>query len=244
MNIVTKTFQRAVRFAVYGYKCSSALYLHHLRARGMQIGDGTRLFGSETITIDETDPQMITIGRNVQITRGGVILSHDYGWSVTKAVYGDVLGSVRPTTIGDNVYMGMNAMILAGAKVGNNVIIGANSVVAKDIPDNCVAVGSPCRPIYTLEEYHEKRKNAQVKEAAEIIRAYYEHLGEIPSPVLLSEHFWLFTNTKENLPEIFVSQNNLMIGSEEKTWKNFEEHKPAFDSYEDLVQYALQDEKP
>ena len=105
---------------------------------------------------------------------GGVILSHDYGWSVTKAVYGDVLGSVRPTTIGDNVYMGMNAMILAGAKVGNNVIIGANSVVAKDIPDNCVAVGSPCRPIYTLEEYHEKRKNAQVKEAAEIIRAYYE----------------------------------------------------------------------
>lgn len=239
MNIILKTFRRSVRLVIYGYKCSSTLYLQHLRAKGMQIGDGTHLFSSETITIDETDPQMIMIGRNVQITRGGVILSHDYGWSVTKAVYGDVLGSIRPTTIGDNVYIGTNTIVLAGAKIGNNVIIGAGSVVTKEIPDNCVAVGSPCRPIYTLEEYHEKRKKAQVNEAVGIIRAYYEHFGKAPAPEILSEHFWVFINKKEKIPKIFASQNNLMPGSEEKTWKNFGEHTPKFDSYEALVRYAL-----
>ena len=70
MNIITKTLKKVVRFVVYGYKCSSKLYLQHLRAKGMRIGDGTCLFGSETISIDETDPPMIVIGRNVQLTGG------------------------------------------------------------------------------------------------------------------------------------------------------------------------------
>lgn len=160
---------------------------------------------------------------------------------MTKAVYNDVLGSVRNVAIGDNVYIGMNAMILAGARIGNNVIIGANSVVTGNIPDNCVAVGSPCKPIYSLDEYHEKRKSAQVNEAVEIIKAYYERLGKIPSSEILSEHFWVFTNSKENIYEKFVSQNNLMPGSEKGTWENFENHIPEFRNYDDLVEFAMKD---
>lgn len=71
MNIITKAFKRAVRWILYGYKSSSKLYLQHLRAKGMRVGDGTRLFSSETISIDETAPSMIVIGRNVQLTGGG-----------------------------------------------------------------------------------------------------------------------------------------------------------------------------
>jgi len=55
----------------------------------------------------------------------------------------------RPT-IGDNVTLGVNVTILGGVTIGNNVTIGAGSVVVKDIPDNCVAVGNPCKPIKTL----------------------------------------------------------------------------------------------
>lgn len=43
-------------------------------------------------------------------------------------------------------------------KIGNNVIIGANSLVNKNIPDNRVAARNPCRVIISLDEYHEKRK--------------------------------------------------------------------------------------
>ena len=133
-----------------------------------------------------------------------VILSHDYGWAVTKAVYGDVLGSVRPVTIGDNVYIGMNAIILAGSHIGNNVIIGANSTVTGSIPDNCVAVGSPCRKIYSLDEYHEKKKKVQLDEAVEIARQYFACYRKYPPVDIFREHFWLWSNRKENLTEHFI----------------------------------------
>lgn len=50
-----------------------------------------------------------------------------------------------PVTIGDNVWIGGGAIIMPGVTIGNNVVIGAGSVVTKDIPDNTVAYGSPCR---------------------------------------------------------------------------------------------------
>ena len=56
-----------------------------------------------------------------------------------------------------------------------------------------------------------------MNEAVEIIRAYYERLGKIPFPKMLSDHFWLFTNKKENLLKVFGSPNNLMSRGEEKT---------------------------
>lgn len=52
-----------------------------------------------------------------------------------------------PVIIGDNVWIGGGAILLPGVTVGNNVVIGAGSVVTKDIPDNTIAYGSPCRII-------------------------------------------------------------------------------------------------
>ncbi len=53
-------------------------------------------------------------------------------------------------TLGDNVSLGCNVVIVGGVKIGNNVTIGAGSVVVKDIPDNSVAVGNPAKVIKTL----------------------------------------------------------------------------------------------
>ena len=52
-----------------------------------------------------------------------------------------------PVHIGDNVWLGGGAILLPGVKIGNNVVIGAGSVVTKDIPDNVIAVGNPCRVV-------------------------------------------------------------------------------------------------
>ncbi len=53
-------------------------------------------------------------------------------------------------TIGDNVWVGGSVTILPGVHIGNNVTIGAGSVVVKDIPDNCIAVGNPCKIVKKL----------------------------------------------------------------------------------------------
>ena len=52
-----------------------------------------------------------------------------------------------PIRIGDNVWIGMNSVVLPGVQIGNNVAIGAGSIVTSDIPSNSIAVGNPCRVI-------------------------------------------------------------------------------------------------
>jgi acetyltransferase-like isoleucine patch superfamily enzyme len=61
----------------------------------------------------------------------------------------------KPIVIGNHVWIGSHATILPEVTIGNNVIIGANSVVTKDIPDNSIAVGNPCKVIRQKEPYKE-----------------------------------------------------------------------------------------
>ena len=59
-------------------------------------------------------------------------------------------------TIGDNVWIGGNTVIMPGVHIGSNTVIGAGSVVTKDIPDWSVAVGNPCRVIKKITEEDKK----------------------------------------------------------------------------------------
>lgn len=60
--------------------------------------------------------------------------------------------SAKPIFVGDNVWIGGSVTVLPGVKIGNNSVIGAGSVVVKDIPENVVAVGNPCRVIRQISE--------------------------------------------------------------------------------------------
>ena len=55
-----------------------------------------------------------------------------------------------PISVGNNVWFGGNCVVLPGIKIGSNTVIGAGSVVTKDIPDNVVAVGNPCRELRNI----------------------------------------------------------------------------------------------
>ena len=92
----------------------------------------------------------IIFGSNVEIAPGVSIVSSNHKSNNLRE---HVAG--KPIVIGNNVWIGSNATILPEVTIGNNVIIGANSVVTKDIPDNSVAVGNPCKVIKEKEKYTE-----------------------------------------------------------------------------------------
>lgn len=62
-----------------------------------------------------------------------------------------------PITVGNNVWIGGGVRVMPGVNIGNNVVIGGGSVVTKDIPDNVVAVGNPCRVIREITEEDKNR---------------------------------------------------------------------------------------
>lgn len=67
------------------------------------------------------------------------------------------LGYAYPITVGDNVWIGGGVQVMPGVTIGSNVVIGGGSVVTKDIPDNCVAVGNPCKVIRPITEADKTR---------------------------------------------------------------------------------------
>ena len=203
------------------------MYIKRLRRLGCSIGDDVNFFGLPDVNIDVTRPWLITIGNHVNITRGVTILTHGYDWAVFKTLYGEVLGSSGEVSIGNNVFIGMNATILKGVHVGNNVIIGAGSLVNKDIPDNCVAAGNPCRVIMSLEDYYQKRKDAQIAEATELVKRYRERYNEEPDNNALREFYWIFTNDSKALPEEWKKVQKL-CANQEFSDKKLEDNQRKF----------------
>lgn len=112
------------------------LYPAYLRKRyKMNIGTNCRI--AWTCHLDKSiNPKGIFIGNNVWILRESMILSHDHCRSL-KA----------DTHIGDNSIIGIRSIIMPGVSIGSQVIIGGGSVVTKDIPNNCIAVGNPAKII-------------------------------------------------------------------------------------------------
>lgn len=102
---------------------------------GMDIGEGTII--SRKADLDKAvNPKGIHIGKYTLITGHVDIIAHD----VCRNMKADV-------RIGDNCFIGNGAILLPGITIGNEVIIGAGSVVTKDVPSNTIVAGNPARII-------------------------------------------------------------------------------------------------
>lgn len=141
---------------IYPNHYSNEAYVSYLRRGGAKIGEGTYFYGPKRQPVDETSLPFIEIGKNCRITVGVRILAHDYSYAVLRPIYHCMLFKTGVTKIGNNVFIGLNSIITMGVTIGNNVIIGAGSVVTRDIPDNVVAAGNPCKVICSMEEYYKK----------------------------------------------------------------------------------------
>lgn len=110
---------------------------------GKQISVGRRFFANFNLTILDEAP--VTIGDDCFI--GPNVSIYTACHSTDPVERNTRREWAEPVTIGDNVWIGGSVTILPGVRIGCNVTIGAGSVVTKDIPDNVVAAGNPCRVI-------------------------------------------------------------------------------------------------
>lgn len=213
---------------------SSNAYVSYLRNKGAKIGDGTFFYDPKSKPVDETSLPFIEIGNNCRITRGVIILGHDYSYAVLRPLYHAMLCKAGVTKIGNNVFIGMNSIVNMNVSIGNNVIIGAGSVVTKDVPSNVIVAGNPARVICSMEEYYQKNLKNFENYAEVYYRRKKEYLGRIPYEKEMSWYnvLWSSENKEDIFKDMKVDGDDTgsVIG-DVMMWK------PKYDSYDEFINF-------
>ena len=129
MYKVIKKIRETVRLLVIAFK-----YRKYTKVMKMDIAKSARI--SAGTHLDKVYPQGIHIGEESYTTSGCIIFTHDY----CRDLHCD-------TYIGKQCFIGANAIIMCGVRIGDNVVVGSGSVVTKDVPSNCIVAGNPARVI-------------------------------------------------------------------------------------------------
>ena len=120
---------------------------------GSNIEIGENFYTNHNCVI--LDGAKVTFGDNVFIAPNCTFSTAGHPLDAEQRNQG--LEYAYPITVGDNVWFGASVTVLPGVTIGSNTVIGAGSLVNRDIPDGVVAVGNPCRPIRKITEKDKKK---------------------------------------------------------------------------------------
>jgi acetyltransferase-like isoleucine patch superfamily enzyme len=152
--------------------------LGYARSIGVRLGSNVNFFGMPQGMFG-TEPWLITIGNNVYITAGCQFITHDGGTLILRKEVPD-LELTATITIGNDVYIGVRTLIMPGVSIGNRCIIGAGSIVTRNIPGNSVAAGVPARVIKSTDDY---------LKSAEARSLHFGHMSAKDKATALRKHF-------------------------------------------------------
>jgi len=128
---------------------------------GVQVDGDVVIYGS-SYGMFSAEPYLVTLGDNVYISVGAQFICHDGSTLPFRKDVPD-LELAGEIVVGDNVFIGLQAIILAGVKIGSNCVIGAGSIVTKDVPDNSIYAGVPAKFIKSTDEFLSKAKKDSLK---------------------------------------------------------------------------------
>lgn len=159
-RIIFHTLKYLIGLLVYmDRRMYQKLYNILLRQSGL-ILNGTPRFIAKSVRFD--DFNRITIGDRFVASMNVHFLTHDYSYTTALIAINEKpdtdIGQLRNITIGDNVFIGMNSILLPGTTIGNNVIIGAGSVVRGKVDSFSIVSGNPATIMGDIRDYAAKIK--------------------------------------------------------------------------------------
>ncbi len=132
-------------------------YTKLLKFQGLKM-KGKPRFIAKSVKFDDFD--RISIGDRLIASMYVQFLTHDYSYTTALIANNQTPDTdtavLKDITVGDNVFIGLNSILMPGTNVGNHVIIGAGSVVRGNIPDYSLLLGNPAKIIGDVREYGEK----------------------------------------------------------------------------------------
>ena len=143
-----------LKFAIRTFIATKIQHIRNIRYRMLGYNVHPSVIFERHLHMDRLYPQGIHIDENCLIASGSTILSHDH----CKRSNNQPL--LKDTYIGKNCFIAINSTILPGVHIGDEVIIGAGSVVTKDVPSRVIVAGNPARII---------RQNIRMNNKAELI---------------------------------------------------------------------------
>lgn len=217
-------FKRIAYSLIFHERATEKTYVKFLEKNLKSCGKNLYIVNPHKTFIDKSSLSFISIGDNVQITPGVSILGHDESYSVHGITENFYPRKQTITSIGNNVFIGMNATILMGAQIGDNVIIGAGSVVRGTVESNSVYFGNPAKRIMSIKEHYEHLYKDFEISAYTFIKTFKEKNNRYPSENELSVYSILFEGMelKEDVnksKEIVDSINSRKINK----YKDFDE---------------------
>ena len=127
---------------------------------GVVMNGKVTIYGS-SYKMFSSEPYLVTLGDNVFISLDARFICHDGSVLPFRKDIPD-LDVTKRINIGNNVFVGMGAVILPGVTIGNNCIIAAYSIVTKDVSDDTVVGGNPAKTIKTISEYLNKAQKSSI----------------------------------------------------------------------------------
>ena len=157
MAFMVSAFRQLFDLAYFMAKGSVA----YARKKGVKIGENCRIY----IKNWGSEPFLVSIGDHVTVTSGVKFITHDGSTCLVKDDKGKRYQRFAPIQVGSHVFIGVNSIIMPGVSIVSNVVIGAGSVVTKDIPDDSVAVGAPAKVVSSFADFQTKIKDTCVSDA-------------------------------------------------------------------------------
>ena len=182
MKIINR--QAVKQFLLTGHFCTPEKYL---KKQGVKLGKGCFISACHVMA---TEGYLIEIGNYVRIAQNVKFFTHGGIYSLQIKYDDPTLDYFGKIKIGNYVSIGEGALIMPGVTIGNDVIIGAGSVVTKSVPDNCMVAGNPIKYIGKTDDFYKNILNHfNLKSGQMGIKEKKDFLMSLPEDAFIQKPF-------------------------------------------------------